>query len=331
MRVFVTGGTGFVGSRLVEVLLERGDEVVCLVRNPDKLKRRFPESHPDAVQGDLSDRDAMREACEGAQVVFHCAGITAARDRNEFFAVNAEATRRVGEVAAEVNPDLERFVYIGSQSAAGPSQRGTFKIETDPAEPISDYGRSKLAGEKATRESGLPWTILRPSSVYGPYDTSFLTVFKSARLGVLPLFGDGKQELSMIHVDDLVEAMLCVLCPATVGRTYFACHPEITDTTDFACAVYRAVKGIQDSTGARPVFIHLPGWVARGALQLTAAAARAAGRATILSPDKANEFLAAAWTCSAGALRNDTGWEAKIPLDDGLPRTVRWYEEHGWL
>jgi dihydroflavonol-4-reductase len=331
VRAFVTGGTGFVGSRLVEVLLERGHDVVCLVRNTAKLNRRFPHNPPDVVQGDLADRDALRKGCDGAQVIFHSAGLTAARDRNEFFAVNADATRRIAEVAAEVTPDLERFVYVGSQAAAGPSKRGTPKTESDPADPVSDYGRSKLAGEKAARECGLPWTVLRPSSVYGPHDTAFLTVFKAARLGVMPTFGDGKQELSLVNVDDLVEAMLGALSPEGACKTYFVCHPEVTDATQFAHAVYLAVKGCNGESETRPIIIHLPDWMARGALHVTGGVARFAGRATLLSSDKANEFLADAWTCSPEALRNDTGWEAKISLQDGLRHTARWYKEHDWL
>jgi nucleoside-diphosphate-sugar epimerase len=331
VRVFVTGGTGFVGSRLAEVLLERGNEVVCLVRNTAKLQRRFPHNPPDVVQGDLADRDALRKGCDGAQIVFHSAGLTAARDRSEFFAVNVDGTRRVAEAAAEVAPDLQRFVYIGSQAAAGPSSRGTPKTESDPTEPVSDYGRSKLAGEKAAQECGLPWTVLRPSSVYGPRDTAFLTVFKSARLGIVPAFGDGKQELSLVHVDDLVEAMVCALSPTGASKTYFVCHPEVTDATEFARAVYLAVKGHEVESTARPTIVHLPAWVARGALRVTGAAARLAGKATMLSPDKASEFLADAWTCSPAALRNDTGWEANISLNDGVRHTARWYEEHGWL
>jgi nucleoside-diphosphate-sugar epimerase len=331
VRVFVTGGTGLVGSRLVEALLECGDEVVCLVRNPAKLQRRFPDNPPDMVKGDLDDRDALRQGCDGAQVVFHSAALTAARDRNEFFAINVDGTRRVAEAAAEVATDLERFVYVGSQAAAGPSKRGSPKTESDPTDPISDYGSSKLAGEKVARECGLPWTVLRPCSVYGPHDSAFLTVFKSARLGVMPVFGDGGQELSMVHVNDLVKAMLCILSPAATNKAYFVCHPETVTAKEFACAVYRAVKANGSDSTARPIIVHLPGWVARGAMHVTGTTAKLLGKATLLSPDKANEFLADAWTCSADALRHDTGWEAKISLAEGLGPTAQWYRDNGWL
>lgn len=331
MRAFVTGGTGFVGSRLVEVLLERGHDVVCLVRSTAKLNRRFPLEPPEIVEGDLADRDALSKGCDGAQVIFHSAGLTAARHRDEFFAVNAEATRRIGEVAAEVTPDLQRFVYVSSQAAAGPSKRGTPKKESDPAEPVSDYGRSKLAGEKAARECGLPFTVLRPSSVYGQHDKAFLTVFKAARLGIMPTFGDGKQQLSLVHVDDLVEAVLGALSPTATGKTYFVCHPEVTDATELARGVYLAVRGRDGESEASPIIIRIPDWIARGALHITGGVAGFAGKATLLSPDKANEFLADAWTCSPQAIRNDTGWEAKISLNDGLRDTARWYEEHDWL
>jgi nucleoside-diphosphate-sugar epimerase len=330
VRVFVTGGTGFVGSHLVEALLERGDEVVCLVRDPAKLRRRFPQNAPQSIEGNLHSEAALRSGCEGADVVFHSAGLTMARSRAEFFAVNAEATRRMVDAAAATAPNLQRFVYISSQSAGGPSRRGVRKTETDPADPVSDYGASKLAGEKLVQQSGLPWTVARPPSVYGPHDTAFLTVFKLARLGFLPLFGDGLQELSLIHISDLVDALLLCSAAGTASRTYFTCHPDTITTAQFARTIHRAVKHSGGKT-PRPLVLRFPNWAARATLQITGAAARLVGKATMLSPDKAKELLAEAWTCSAAALERDTGWKATIGHEQGLQQTADWYKKHGWL
>jgi nucleoside-diphosphate-sugar epimerase len=330
VRIFVTGGTGFVGSHLVEALLDRGHDVVCLVRDPAKLSRRFQQNSPRSVDGNLDDTDALRAGCDGADVVFHSAALTAARNRAEFFAVNVAATRRLTEAAAAVAPDLQRFVYISSQSAGGPSQRGVPKVEADPSTPISNYGQSKLAGEDVVKESGLPWTIMRPPSVYGPYDTAFLTVFKYARLGVLPTFGDGKQELSMVYVTDLVNALLHATEPATSSRSYFTCHPEITTTTELGHAIHRSVR--QAGVKARgPFVLRLPTWATKVAMQVTGTGARLLGKATLLSPDKAKELLADAWTCDSRALERDTGWRAETSLEEGALRTAIWYKEHGWL
>jgi nucleoside-diphosphate-sugar epimerase len=330
VKVFVTGGTGFVGSHLVDALLERGDEVVCLIRNPAKLKQRFPHKAPQSVIGDLDDRAALRAGCDGVDVVFHSAGLTAARSRTEFFAVNTVGTLRVAEAAVEAAPDLIRFVYVSSQAAGGPSRRGVPKTEADEADPISDYGASKLAGEAVVRESGLPWTVIRPPGVYGPHDTGFLSVFKLARRRIMPVVGDGKQELSLVFVTDLVQALLQATLPATISRAYFACHREIVTAGEFARAVHGAVQRSRDSD-RKPIVLRLPGWAARVTLSLTGTGARLLGRATLLSADKAKELLAEAWTCDPSALERDTGWSASVALAAGVRQTANWYQENDWL
>jgi nucleoside-diphosphate-sugar epimerase len=330
VRVFVTGGTGFVGSHLVDALLERGDEVVCLVRNPAKLRRRFPNKVPRSVAGDLDNRDALRTGCEGADAVFHSAGLTAARGRAEFFTVNVDGTERVLDAAAEAAPDLIRFVYISSQAAAGPSRRGRVKTEADEAEPISNYGASKLAGEALVRESGLPWTVIRPPSVYGPHDTGFLSVFKLAWLGIMPVIGDGRQQLSLVFVSDLVRALLEATLPVALSRTYFACHREVVTAAEFARAIHGAVQRSQGTT-RKPIALRLPGWATRVTLGITGTGARLLGRATLLSADKAKELLAEAWTCDPTALERDTGWSADVAHEAGLQQTAYWYKENDWL
>ncbi len=332
MRVFVTGATGFVGSHLVDALLKRGDEVVCLVRNETKFHGLFPETAPQLIRGDLGDADAIRAGCEGAAVIYHSAALTTARSRREFFSANADATRRVIEAASDASPGLQRFVYVSSQAAAGPSAIGSPKRESDPAQPVSDYGSSKLAGEQLVRQSGIPWTILRPSAVYGPRDRSFLTVFKIARFPLFPTLASADQELSLVYIDDLIGALVTVIDrPETVNRTYFACHAEVVTSRVLARVFYQAVRSVEAESDARPVIVALPGWLTRAIMGVSGAAAKLSGRATMVSSDKAKELLAAAWTCSPAAIRQDTGWVATVPLESGVRKTVRWYREQNML
>jgi len=328
VRVCVTGATGFVGAHLTKALCERGDDVVCLVRDLDRAKKTLGEPEPRLVLGGLSDRKALESACEDVDVIFHSAGLTTALNRDGFFAVNARATAALAEAAKEAAPNLQRFVYVSSQAAAGPSTKGRPKTELDPAVAVSNYGASKFAGEEAICESGLPYTVVRPCAVYGPGDKAFLSVFKLLRFGFMPTFSSPEQELSMIHVDDLVRALLGVVVPDTESETFFACHPE-TVSARMLCNAIRAAVAPGAKRG--PLVFGLPAGFTRALLAVTGTAARMVGQSTFLSRDKGNEYLAEAWLCSPAKLEAATGWAPQIPIAQGVKSTADWYRENGWL
>lgn len=326
MRAFVTGGTGFVGSHLVEVLLEAGHEVVALVRNPEKAARVFRARTPEIVRGDLDDAHAIAEGVAGADVVFHVAGAVAARSRAEFLHVNAEGTRTVARAATSA-PTLKRFVLVSSLAAAGPTSPG--EPHRNPAvesAPVTEYGRSKLAGEEALKAYDLPWVIVRPPAVYGPRDVEMFKVFRLASLGLAPVFGRGAQRISLVYVGDLARG-LAAAAAAPVGSMYYAAHPEVLTQRQLVARVHQAVRPGR----AGPVVLPVPAPIARAALWVTGTAARLSGTATVLSPDKADEFLAEAWTCSPDALIADTGWRPTVDHATGVELTAAWYRQEGWL
>ena len=322
MKCLVTGGTGFIGSHLIERLHAAGHEVTALARtkNKEKLVARLGA---DAVRGDLDDAEALGKAVKGRDVIFHAAGLVKARDEQEFLSVNRDGTRRL--LAAAASADKPRIVLVSSLAAAGPTPPGTRSAQDRPPAPVTAYGRSKLAAEQAVRECGLPWTIVRPPMVYGPRDTELLVAFKLMRRGGAVVFGAGRQELSAVYVVDLVEALTrLATAEAVVGRTYCVCHREVFTSLDLVRAIGRAL-------GREARVVRLPAPVARGVLALTGAAARIAGRATLLDRDKANEFLAPAWTGDPAQLERDTGWSADSDLESGLATTAIWYRQKGWI
>ena len=323
MNVFVTGGTGFVGAHLVRALQERGDRVTCLVRRPE-LAERLGWRDVRLVRGDLDDAAALLQGCEGAELVFHVAGRVIAKDAAQFMATNRDGTANVLEAAEEHG--VSRFVLVSSLAAAGPTVLGQPIDESRHPAPVTDYGRSKLAAEVLVRAMPFPWTIVRPPVVYGEWDRGTLKVFQLARARVAPVFGDGSQELSVIHADDLARALIAAgTSPAAQGRVYFASHPTTTTSRGLLMACAKALGA------SPPRIVSLPNAVARGLLWTVGSLAHLAGRATFLSADKANEYLAAAWTCRGDALTRDTGWRAAIDLEPGLTRTAAWYREVGWL
>lgn len=322
MNAFVTGATGFVGAHLVDALLRRGDTVVCLVRNAAKA-RALGWTGVRVLEGDLDTPDALREGCAGAEVVYHVAGRISARNPGEFLAVNRDGTARVLDAAGRRPP--RRLVYVSSLAVGGPTVPGQPIDEGRAPAPVTAYGQSKLAAEELVRAAAVPWTIVRPPVVYGERDRETLRIFRLARFGLGTVIGDGSQELSVLYAPDLAEALIAAgLAPAAAGRVYYAAHPAGTTSWGLVEAVGRAV-------GIRPRRLPIPGPLARVALWTVGSLAHAVGRATVLSADKANEFLAPAWTCRADALARDAGWRATTDLATGLARTVAWYRAEGWL
>jgi nucleoside-diphosphate-sugar epimerase len=319
----VTGATGFVGSHLVEALQRSGAEITAFARSPAK-SASLVSSGVRVVAGDLHDLDGLSRAVQGQDVIYHVAGVVAARSEAEFLRCNCEGTRNL-VTAAETSGQQLRFVLVSSLAAGGPAPRGLPLDGTEPARPVTAYGRSKLAAEEVVRASSLSWTIVRPPVVYGPRDREVFKLFRLARLGIAPVFGDGAQELSAIHAADLASSFLAVAdSGGATGHTYTACHPQIFTSGEFARAIGAAM-------GRSVGTLRIPKPLGRALLTITENAARIAGQQTILTTDKANEFFQAAWTGDPRPLTRDTGWCAKFDLRSGLADTYQWYRRAGWL
>ena len=324
MRVFLTGATGFVGGHLVDRLLARGDQVTALVRSPARAAGLAARGVR-LVPGDLHDLPALHAAVGRADVVLHVAALTGAVDEREFLTANRDGTANV-LTAAMAAPARPRLVYVSSMAAGGPARRGHPKVDASDDRPVTMYGRSKLAGERVLRDSGHPWVILRPPTVYGPRDRdNLLTVFKAARAGFAPVFGDGSMELSAIHVADLAEA--CVVAASAegvVGGTFYVNHAEVVTGADL-------VRRIGATMGRQVRLVGVPEWLARGILTVTGGTAALFQRKTILRADKANEFYQEAWTGDSTPFTARTGWQATRDLTRGLAETYAFYRESGWL
>jgi dihydroflavonol-4-reductase len=322
MKALVTGATGFVGSHLAEALRRRGHEVTALARSSRKAEA-LTSQRVRVVPGDLHDTAALERAAAGQDIIYHVAGVVAARDEAQFLRANRDGTRNIlGAAERSGNP---RFVLVSSLSAAGPSARGAPLTGREAPYPVTAYGRSKLAAEQVVRGSSLRWSVIRPPLVYGPRDREVLKIFRLARLRMAPVFGDGSQELSAVHASDLAEALVATgESPATIGGIYAACHPEVFTSAELGRAVARAM-------GRSVTTIRIPPPVGRALLSLTEAGARLVRQVTILTTDKANEFFQPAWTGDPGPLTRDTGWQATYDLQRGLADTYAWYRQAGWL
>ncbi|MDT8395396.1 MAG: NAD-dependent epimerase/dehydratase family protein [bacterium] len=320
---FVTGGTGFVGSHLVDHLLQRGSEVRCLVR--DRSRLRWLQGKPvTLVEGDLDSEAIIRDAASGTDAFFHLAGATAAASREQYFRVNAEGSRKAARAALEAAEPPGVFIYVSSMAAVGPGLSGEVVAETRRPLPVTDYGRSKLDGERILSGMGpLPLVTLRPPTVYGPRDREVLPMFRLASKGFLPLLNP-EASLSLVHVEDLVRGIVAAAQHSRIGETYFITHPEPIATVDlpgyFSDALGRRVRGLR-----------VPGGVLAAAASVSEGWGRLTGRMPVFNRQKVRELTAASWVCSYEKAREQIDFTAGIAIADGVARTARWYEEQGWL
>ena len=184
-RVLVTGGTGFIGSHLVERLLGNGYDVTCLVRELRQV-RWLQGMEVRLAQGDCMLPESLADAVPGVSLVFHCAGLTKGKHARDYYSVNHLGTKNLLDACARHNPGMRKFILVSSLAAAGPSGRTAGKT-TDTPHPVSDYGRSKLLAEEETLKfkDRFPVVILRPSAVYGPRDADVFELFRWAAKGYI--------------------------------------------------------------------------------------------------------------------------------------------------
>jgi nucleoside-diphosphate-sugar epimerase len=299
--VAVTGGTGFVGTRFIDIATAAGHEVHALTRRPQRPRRQV-----EWIDGSLGDSDALRKLVIGCNSVVHIAGVLKASDPADFDRGNVEGT--LAMLAASTAAGISRFVHVSSLAAREPK--------------LSLYGASKARSEELVEGSGLDWVIVRPPAVYGPGDKETLDLFKMARRG--QIFMPPKGRLSLIHVDDLARLLLAcagedapskLLIEPDDGRAGGWSHREFGD------ALGKAV-GTPARTVATPRFL----------LSLASRADKLIrGRNAKLTPDRVAYFCHPDWVVSAGKCSPADLWKPQVETGRGLAETAAWYEREGWL
>lgn len=339
-RVLVTGATGFIGSHLVEALLEKGDRVACLVR-PTSDTSSLPVSTLELRLGDIRDPASLQGAVEGIEVVYHLAGALEALSPAELNAVNEAGTHNMAQACAglETPPVL---VLLSSLEAAGPDPDEHLRTEDDPSAPVSNYGRSKLASERAIREfaGAVPITIVRASAVFGERDKETYAVVKALQIDGLGLYTIPRAHstnLSLIHARDLADLLVLSakngeriqpdVPPKRSGQgLYYAADEEWLTLAEIFGRVAEAI------TENRTVIIDMPvafAWITAGAFESWA---RIRGRSPgVITLDKVRSFAAGSFTCSPEKARRQLGFSPSRSLSERLSQTMDWYQAQGWL
>lgn len=327
MIAVVTGSTGFIGSHLVDALLARGATVRGLVRAASP-QRRDPRVEYWTV--DLLNARSVRDCpiWDGATHVFHVGGVTKRRSLAEFREGNVVPTVNLLAAVAARAPHVERFVLVSSQTAAGPATHPDRPVtETDFPHPIEAYGRSKLEAEQAVLRSAdsLPIVILRASAVYGPRDVDFLNIFKQAIAPIAVYAAPRDQLMSIVHVDDLVRAILLAAeLPAALRQTYFVGSEQPVSWRE----LYALIGEI---AGTRPIEVQLPGAVLTAAGWAGSAFSLITGRPVLVNTNKVALSRPRWWLCDSTCIRSELGWNDSTTIQAGLRGTYICYVNDGWL
>lgn len=339
VRVLVTGATGFIGAKLAEGLVEHGDDVTCLVRTSSNLRALQPLGVRLAY-GDVRDADAMRSVVKGHDVVYHVAGLLTAFRADELMQVNSRGFRNVAAACA-ASPNPPTLVSVSSLAAAGPAFADRARVETDPATPVSNYGRAKRAAELIAEEfsADVPITIVRPPIVFGEGDPNMRRIFRPIwRWGVHVAFGVGKCRYSLIHVRDLVDALILAAergkrllarrpgdCDSATGY-YFVARDEQPTFAELGVLIANCLgrQSVRILRSSGPAFV----W---GAAAFSEVMSRLRGQPFIFNFDKAREARAGNWICSPRAICSDLGFATRAPLADQLRQTADWYRQQNLL
>lgn len=326
MRTVVTGAAGFVGSLLVEKLLARGDEVVCIER-PGGGKGWLEGLDIPFHDCGLDDPAALKEIICPADTVFHLAALTEARAPEDYYRVNTRGTAHLLKAAGGCSQSPPKLVFMSSLAAVGPAPKGGC-IEADKTpEPLSHYGRSKLQAEAAIHafSDRVPAVICRCPAVYGPRDRVVLALFNMVARGFAMTVGPWDRQVSVVHVDDVTDGLLAAAdTTEAVGRTYNLAHPEPITWGQFVTAVGRAV-------GRNPRRLAVPVGVARSIAVAAETAAWLSRRAAVFNRERVRELAQESWVCDVEATVRELGFHPRYPLETGVAATAVWLRRNQWI
>jgi len=338
LKVLITGASGFIGPHVAEALIARGDQVTCLVRSTSNVAR-LERLGVLMVQGDLTNPRSPRAAVEGVDAVLHLAGLIKAFSLDELLSVNEQGVRNVVTAcAARDNPPV--LVVVSSLAAAGPSPNGHIRSEVDPPAPVSNYGRSKRAGELAAQDfaSQVPISIVRPPIVFGEGDPAMAQMFRPiARFGLHVVPGSSDRRFSLIHAADLAEALVTTIrtgrriVPASDPQSesaagyYFFAAPEQPTYAELGSLIGTALNR------PRVRILRTPEWVTWGAAAATELFSRVRRQPSIFNVDKIREATAGSWICTPKRAQDELGFSVSVSLPDRLAQTAEWYQREGWL
>ncbi len=299
--ILVTGATGFIGQRLVSELLRNRHSVRVLVRPGKKTDKRVPPAC-EQISVELTDVENLVPVIAESSSVIYCAGSVRGRNPEDFFTANIQGVKAILGALKQVHDstgEAPPILLLSSLAASQPQ--------------LSDYANSKYQGEKILQDASfLDWCILRPPAVYGPGDREMLPLLKWIRRGLLVQPGPLDQRLSLLHVDDLVRAIVCWLSAPKEcsGKTY-----AIDDGMPGGYS-WQAIGEAVDN--GRFIKLRVPEFLLEVIARTNLLFSSVMGYAPMLTPGKVRELRQSKWLCRNDDFTDATGWKPRLGLGQGV-------------
>ena len=331
MKILVTGASGFIGSFIVEEGLRRGMEVWAAMRSSSS-RQYLQDPRIRFIELNLGDEDQLRQQLGECQFdyVVHAAGATKCLDPNDFYRINTEGTKNLVRALMALDMPVKRFVFVSSLSVFGAirEQQPYEEIrESDTPQPNTHYGRSKLQAEQWLEQANppFPWVVLRPTGVYGPRERDYFLMAQSIKQHTDFAVGYKRQDITFVYVADVVQAVFLACERGQSGRKYFLSDGQVYQSRTFSDLLRRELGS--------PWWIRIttPLWVLRIVTCIGDRVGHWTGRISALNNDKYHILRQRNWRCDIEPARRELGYEPQYTLERGVPLTVAWYKDHGWL
>jgi nucleoside-diphosphate-sugar epimerase len=324
MKIAVTGGSGFIGSHLVERLVSEGHKVKAFARKTSNIKL-LEKLDVKLVYGDVTDRGSVERLVDDVDVVYHVAGKVYMGSKKEFWNVNVQGT--VNMLEACLDRSIDRFVYTSTIGVMG-SVRNPPADETGVYNPLSPYDESKCKAEKTAlwycRENGVPVTVVRPTVVYGPRNMYLLRLYHWIQRGDFRLIGGMNNLMHPCYIENFLDGVtLAAEKPRAIGEVYI-----IGDEKPVTWREY--VNDIAEALGVNLPDRHVPVWVLRAVACFSEFKSWVFGSEPFLTRYWVEE-ITKNFAYDIAKAKSELGYNPKISLKEGVSRTVEWYKQNGFL
>lgn len=324
MKIFVTGGTGFIGSYIVEMLLAEGNAVHLLARNPEKV--RISHNNLTVFKGDITDKKSIDVAIKDCRQVYHAAAYAKpwAKNPEDFYTFNLHATKNILDAASEHN--VEKMVFTSTAGTLGPSPAAEIPVkENDPrlGKVLTEYEDSKIKAEELCRhyvaQKGMNIVIVNPPRVYGPGVvnesngvTRLAKLYLAGKWRIIP--GDGSGVGSYVHVADVARGHLLAMKKGHSGERYILGGENLSYNEFFEI--------LGKVSGKRYSLVKLPYSFMLAAAQLFVLNQKISGRPPLLTPPWVKKYKSH-WTLTSEKAERELGYTYR-PLEIGLRETIDW-------